>query len=87
MFITLKKHYQIIERYEKRIDDLLNRVMSANFSEYKFVKDTKVPQAQELPEPVSRTDEEEYALEQARLKEVSLLQGKADKILQELHNT
>ena len=79
MFITLKYHYQIIEKYEKRIDELLNRIMSANFSEYKFVKDTKVAQdIEELPEPTSRTDEEEYEIEQARLKDITELEDKAD---------
>ena len=85
MFITLKKHYQIIEKYEKRIDDLLNRIMSHNFSEYKFVKETKIPAvSNEDMEILSRTDEDEYAIEQKRLNDMKELEEKAEKIKEEI---
>ena len=88
MFITLKKHYQIIEKYEKRIDDLLDRVMSANFSEYKFVKETKIPAvSNEDMEILSRTDEDEYLIEQKRLNDLKELEDRADKIKEEILKT
>ena len=78
MFITLKKHYQIIEKYEKRIDDLLNRLMSRNFSEYEIAKKVKIPSTDEELESVARTDEIEYEIEQKRLNDVKSLQEKAE---------
>jgi len=74
MFITLRHHYKIVERYEKRIDDLLNRLMSNNFSEYKFTKEAKPTT---LEEPISRSDEDEYKIEQDRLNDLKELEAQA----------
>ena len=84
MFITLKKHYQIIEKYEKRIDDLLNRLMSRNFSEYEIAKKVKIPSTDEVLESVARTDEIEYEIEQKRLNDVKSLQEKAERLKAEM---
>ena len=84
MFITLKHHYKIVEKYEKRIDDLLNRLMSRNVSEYEVAKKVKVPTTDEELESLSRTDEIEYEIEQKRLHDVKELQGKAKKLKEEM---
>lgn len=84
MFITLKHHYKVIEKYEQRIDDLLNRLMSRNVSEYEVAKKVKIPSTEEELESLSRTDEIEYEIEQKRLNDMKELQGKADKIKEEM---
>ena len=84
MFITLKKHYQIIEKYEKRIDDLLNRLMSRNFSEYEIAKKVKIPSTDEELESVARTDDIEYEIEQKRINDVKSLQEKAERLKAEM---
>lgn len=85
MFITLKHHYKIVEKYEKRIDDLLNRLMSRSFSEYEVAKKVKIPTTEEELDTVSRSDEIEYAIEQKRLNDMSALEDKADKIKDEIY--
>lgn len=84
MFITLKHHYQIVEKYEKRISDLLDRLMSRNFSEYEVAKKVKIPSTDEELESLSRSDEVEYEIEQKRLNDMKALQGKADTLKQEM---
>lgn len=84
MFITLKHHYQIVEKYEKRISDLLDRLMSRNFSEYEVAKKVKIPSTDEELESLSRTDEVEYEIEQNRFNSMEALQKKADTLKQEI---
>ena len=84
MWITRKEYNRIIERYEKRIDDLLNRLMSRNVSEYEVAKKVKIPTTDEELESLSRTDEIEYEIEQKRLNDMKALQGKADKLKEEM---
>lgn len=83
MFITRKRYNEIINKYEKRIDDLLNRLMSTNYSEYKFVK--AVPEKpKDIPEPSSRSDADEYKIEQDRLNSLKELNKKAEGIKTEM---
>ncbi len=84
MFITRKEYNRIIERYEKRIDDLLNRLMSRNLSEYEVAKKVKIPSTDEELESLSRTDEIEWEIEQKRLNDMKELQGKSDKIKEKM---
>lgn len=84
MFITLKHHYKVIEKYEKWIDDLLNRLMSRNLSEYEVAKKVKLPTTDEELEVLSRTDEMEYEIEQKRLNDMKALEEKAKGIKQEM---
>ena len=80
MWISRRDYNNLIIRYEKRIDDLLNRLMSKNYSEYNYVK----PLPEELPEPSSRTDEDEFNIEQARLNDLKELEKHADSLKDEM---
>lgn len=90
MWISRRNYNKTIDRYEKRIDDLLNRLMSNNFSEYKFVKGVPIEdqlreELKEVPEPLSRTDEDEYLIEQKRLNDMKELEGRAEVLKQEMY--
>lgn len=86
MFITLKRHYKIIEQYEKRITDLLDRLMSRNFSEYEIAKKVKLPSTDEELEALSRTDEIEYEIEKKRNNDMEALKKKEAAIIKEMKN-
>lgn len=81
MWINRKEYNKIIDRYENRISDLLNRLMSKNYKEYTYVK----PTAEELPEPTSRTDQDEYEIEQKRLNDIKELEEQSEKILNNIY--
>jgi len=66
MWISRKEYNKVIERYERRIDDLLNRLMSRNVSEYEVAKQVKIPTTDKELENLSRSDEIEYEIEQKR---------------------
>ena len=88
MWISRKELNRIKDRYEKRRDDLLNRLMSINFSEYKFTKEAPKITNKDLDnlESLSRSDQEEYEIEQKRLTDLKELEGKTDHLKVEMYN-